>query len=105
MRKLKTKKEEVKNEILDKKENNEIDNLPFTKLDYVFYFLFFVVSVINQTPVKLVLIMSAIFIASVIFKRISDKLSMGFVYRMFVFALLSLIAWPVNVLIKYFVGV
>ncbi|WP_156299852.1 hypothetical protein [Streptobacillus canis] len=104
MRKLKTKKEEMKQEVEQKNEVNEMENLPFSKLDYIFYFLFFAVSVINQTPVRLVLIMFAIFGGSVLFKRFSDRLSMGFIYRMFVFALLSLIAWPVNILIKYFLG-
>ncbi|ACZ01312.1 hypothetical protein [Streptobacillus moniliformis] len=104
MRKLKIKKEETKNKIVDNQENNDLKNLPFSKLDYVLYLIFFVVSVINETPGRLVLIIFAIFGASLLFKRFSDKLSIGFVYRMFVFALLSLLAWPVNVLIKYFLG-
>ncbi len=104
MRKLKVKKEEIKNETVDKQENNELKNLPFSKFDYILYFIFFVVSIINETPGRLVLIIFAIFGASILFKRFSDRLSIGFVYRMFVFALLSLLAWPVNVLIKYFLG-
>lgn len=103
MRKLKVKKEEVKKE--EKLEEvDETKNLPFKKIDYVFYFLFFVVSILNETPVKLVSTMGIILIAIIIYNKLFKGLSNSFVYRIAVFFLLSLIALPVNLLIGYFRG-
>lgn len=108
MRKLRSDKEakkKQKEELLNEESNKEIDysnELPFTKFDYIIYALFFVVTLFNNNVLGVVIVLSVILIGSFIYKQFSKNLSNNFMYRLFVFLLLSIIALPVRMLILKF---
>lgn len=103
MRKIKPKKkEEIKVE--EKNEQEDIRNqLPFRTTDYIFYLLFFVMGLISEIPSALVFWMGILFIIGSVMFYGFKKISYNTFYRMLMFFLLSILAWPINILIHRFI--
>lgn len=103
MRKLKPKKEEKK--IEEKEEvNKNIDGTPFNKLDYIFYILFFAAALFSKEPFNLVIGMSSILAVCIFLRYFTKFLTTMYVYRILVFFIISILSWPINLLIhKFFI--
>ena len=106
MRKLKGEKEQKRKateekEIEEKKREDEILNqMPFTKFDYIIYVLFFISTLLSSNIFGIFLIMAAVLAAMIVYSRVTKKGAPMYIYRMVVFTILSLVAMPVQYLIK-----
>ena len=106
MRKLKGEKEQKRKikeekEFIEKKKEEELLNqMPFSKFDYIIYVLFFIATLLSSNIFGVFLIMVAILAGMIVYSRVTKKGAPMYIYRMLVFAILSLVAIPVQYLIK-----
>lgn len=106
MRKLKGEKEQKRKakeekEFEEKKREDEILNqMPFTKFDYIIYVLFFISTLLSSNIFGIFLIMAAVLAAMIVYSRVTKKGVPMYIYRMVVFTILSLVAMPVQYLIR-----
>ena len=88
-------------EFEEKKREDEILNqMPFTKFDYIIYVLFFISTLLSSNIFGIFLIMAAVLAAMIVYSRVTKKGAPMYIYRMVVFTILSLVAMPVQYLIR-----
>lgn len=100
MRKLKIKEKEEKKEEVKLDNNDMIINRRLKYIRTITNIVFFIIALFNDKPMSLVFIMSVILGGFAIYNHFTKKMD-EFIKRLILIWFLALLAWPINLLIKY----